>query len=57
MPIGRVTSITLGPDYFARVTLEIDAGIRIPEESQLAWRQASLIGAPTLAVLIEDPFF
>ena len=56
VPIGRITSLTLGQDYFARVAVEIDAGITLPEGSQLAWRQASLIGAPTLAVLIEDPF-
>ena len=54
VPIGRVTQVDLSPDYFARVRMHISAGIQIPEEAELAWRQSDLLGAPRLSVLIFD---
>jgi len=54
VPVGQVTAVTLTPGYDARVALRIDEGVQIPEESELAWRQSDLIGAPRLSILIFD---
>lgn len=54
VPIGRVTQVRLSESYFARVQMRIEAGVKIPEEAELAWRQSDLLGAPRLSVLIFD---
>ncbi len=54
VPVGRVVAVDLTDTYDARVRLRIDAGVQIPAEAELAWRQSDLIGAPRLAVLIFD---
>lgn len=54
VPIGRVTSVSLREDFYADVRMRIDADVRIPEESELAWRQSDLIGSPSLTVIVLD---
>ncbi len=56
VPVGRVVEVTLNEVYFARVRLAIDEGIVVPEDSELAWRQSDLIGAPRLSILVFDAF-
>lgn len=52
--VGQVAEVTLTDAYFARARLRIDAGVAIPEDSELAWRQSDLIGAPSLSILVFD---
>ena len=54
VPIGRVTSVSLRDDFYADVRMRIDTDVSIPEESELAWRQADLIGSPSLTVIVLD---
>ncbi len=54
VPVGQVVAVDLTDTYDARVQLRINAGVQIPAEAELAWRQSDLIGAPRLAVLIFD---
>lgn len=56
VPVGRVTSVELNEIYFATVALEINAGVVIPEDSELAWRQSDLLGAPRLSIIVFDAF-
>ena len=55
VPVGRVTSVSLRDDFYAEVRMRIDGKVSIPEESELAWRQADLIGSPSLTVIVLDP--
>ncbi|RMF83961.1 MAG: outer membrane lipid asymmetry maintenance protein MlaD [Nitrospirae bacterium] len=45
VPIGKVAAIRLRPDtYEAEVTLAIDAGVKLPEDSIASIRTAGIIG-------------
>ena len=52
VPIGRVSDVHLTEFHYARVAMRIDGGIAIPVESELAWTQPGLLGAPRLNVLV-----
>ncbi|MGB0785586.1 MAG: MlaD family protein [Alphaproteobacteria bacterium] len=54
VPVGQVTDVRLSDNYDAQITIHINENIEIPEDSELAWRQSDLIGAPRLSILVFD---
>lgn len=59
VPVGRVTGVALNEFYQARVQIHLEAGVAIPEASELAWRQLDLLAAPRLTIVpfaLEGPY-
>jgi phospholipid/cholesterol/gamma-HCH transport system substrate-binding protein len=48
--VGQVTGIDLGPDLRAHVTLDVDAGLKLPDDTTAAIRTSGLLGDQFIAL-------
>ncbi len=48
--VGQVDQITLGPDLRAHVVLEVDAGLKLPDDTVAAIRTSGLLGDQFIAL-------
>ena len=47
VPVGRVTDITLGKDWTAQVTVQVNGDVQLPANATAAIQQSSLLGRST----------
>jgi phospholipid/cholesterol/gamma-HCH transport system substrate-binding protein len=48
--VGKVKAMTLDPNYLVKVTMDIDTGVKVPEDSSLVVTSSSLLGSSYLSI-------
>ena len=54
--VGRVESLTLQPDLKVRVTMLLDEGLEVPDDSDLRIQTTGLFSTPHLALMLGGGF-